>query len=391
MKKKLFILLFLFIVLPCFPKEIIVGVINDDTHFFEHNHNDSPMKRQKTAIINRVKKEIEKKFKNFKITIRYIDYDNNSLSSAPNAISEQIKKFKPDIIFGPFLDKSFYFLKETIEKSDIPFIAYNHTSKLKNLKNYYTPFEWDRTSVELILEKVKKMLNKEKPKIGAFVQLTDEHSSDTYETLKGILGDELLAVKLVHTKLGEHWNYKNKLDIEIEKMSKFSPDIIFNSNSNDIEGLAPHLIIKMIEKGYDGIFVDTGTWPCSKTFFERSKDYLKNMTKPSIGLTVRQKKCYMDLKKDEKEFRNALIENDDKYYSMSGLLYKTLSHVLNIVFKSNLPINANNIHKIIKKNPYFKGFSDESYNLYKTKDSPEFLSIYKYQFKKYLTIEKVSM
>ena len=138
-------------------------------------------------------------------------------------------------------------------------------------------------------------------------------------------------------------------------------------------------------------FIDTGTWPCSRTFFERSKDYLKNMTKPSIGLTVRQKKCYMDLKKDEKEFRNALIENDDKYYSMSGLLYKTLTHVLSIVFKSNLPINGNNIHKIIKENPYFKGFSDESYNLYKTKDSPEFLSIYKYQFKKYLTIEKVSI
>ena len=388
MNKVLLTLFLLLILFPCFSKEIVVGVINDNPHYFEHHHNGT-MKRQKTAVINIVKKELEKKFKHSKITIRYIDYDDSKLSTAAKVIQKQIKSFKPDIIFGPFLDKTFYFLEKTIEKSKVPFLAFTHTSALKKLQNYYTPFEWDNVSVKLILEKAKKMLKKEHLKIGVFVQLTDVHSTDTYSNVMDYVDDELFAVKFVHSKTQDYWSYKNKLDDDIKKMSNFSPDIIFNANSNDVEEISSQLIIKMIDKGFTGIFVDTGTWPCSEMYFERARKYLKNIQKTTFGLAARQKVCFMNIKKDEKDFRNFFVENDDKYYSSSGLLYKMLTHVLSSLLKSPLKITAVNTHKILQENPYFKGFSGEEYALYKTKDSPEFLNIYKYHFQKDLLIEKI--
>lgn len=373
-----------------YGKEIVVAMINDNPHFYYPSHN-STMKRQKTDVINLLKRELKKQFKNDTIIFLYIDYDDSNLFKASKSIERQIKEIKPHVIFGPYLYKTISYLKDYIEKSNIPFIASSYYSSLRNLNNYFTPYEWNDTRTKLAFDVAKRILKKDNPKIGAFVQVTDDYSKDTFETVKEYLKeDKIFTIKLLHSRVKDYWSYKYKLDNEISKMIDYAPDVLLNPNSMDSEKISYSIIIKMIEKGFKGIFLDTGSWGCSELSISRNKSIFKNVHESAIGISVAHKKCFSYFGRDEKNFRNKILTNDDKYYSSNGLFYKTLRHVLSSILESHLPINSSNIQKIIQKNSYFKGFSGKHYNLFKKKDSPEFLYIYKFYFEKNFRIENLT-
>ena len=389
MNKTLLNLLYLFIVSPCFSREIVVGVINDGPHANYPAWN-STIKRQKSDVITLVKKELKRNFKNDTVTFKYIDYDESNLFKASKDIEEQIKTLKPHIIFGPYSYKLLYYLKDTIQKSNIPFISHNRYSGLRYLGNYYTPFEWNDVSIKLTLEKAKKMVKKVKPKIGAFVIVTDDYSKDTYESVRKYVKDEIYTIKITHSKSEKYWTYKHKLDEDIKKMLEYSPDIILNPNSQDLDKISFEIILKMINKAYKGIFIDSSSWGCSVITLDNYRNFFKHSKGQSTGLFAQQLKCFPDYEQDEKNFRNSVLHNDDKYYSSTGIFYKTLKHILTSILKSKLQVNSNNIQKIIQNNSYFKGFSNAEFNLYKKKDSPEFLTIYKYYFEKNFLLENLS-
>ena len=124
MNKIFLTLLYLFIVFPSFSREIVVGVINDGPHYYTLFHN-STIKRQKSDVITLVKKELKRDFKNDTVTFKYIDYDESNLFKASKSIEEQINILKPHIIFGPYSFKLLYYIKNFIQKSNIPFISHN--------------------------------------------------------------------------------------------------------------------------------------------------------------------------------------------------------------------------------------------------------------------------
>ena len=389
MKNLVFVsVLFIFYKFSLFSKDFVIGVINDSPNYYDFTHNNR-IKRQKASVLNFIKNQLEKKYKKTNIVIKYLDYDNENLTTAAKTVESHINKFKPDIIFGPFSFHSMYFLKDALEKSGVPFISYCYSSDLKSLKNHYTPFEWKDVLMKLSLDETKKLIGKENPKVGAFVLVTDEHSKNSYEAAKKYLKTDIHTVKFIHSRSQEYWDYKNKLNKEIDKMLSYKPDIVINSNSIDLQEISTSIILEMLKKGYKGIFVDSGTWGCSKNALDEIKQSYKDVSGKAIGITVRQKKCFQDFGEDEKKFRNLLLDSEGRYYSSSGLFYKTVNHVLDAILKSKLPINAKNINAIIKKNSYFEGFSNEKYNLFKTKDSPEFLNIYKYNFGKNFSVEKL--
>ena len=389
--KNKFITLFLvLIVFPCFSREIIVGVINDNPHYYTLFHNNT-IKKQKIDVITLVKNELKRAFKYDTVTFKYIDYDDGNLFKASKDIEKQIKSIKPHIIFGPYSFKILYYLKDTIRRNKIPFVSHDNSLNLRNLDNDYTPYEWNDTITKLAIDTAKKILKKNHLKIGAFVQVTDDYSKDTFETAKEYLKeDKIFTIKLLHSRVKDYWSYKYKLDSEISKMIDYAPDVLLNPNSMDSEKISYSIIIKMMEKGFKGIFLDTGSWGCSELSISRNKIIFKNVHESAIGISVAHKKCFSYFGRDEKNFRNKILTNDDKYYSSTGLFYKTLSHVLSSILESHLPINSSNIQKIIQKNSYFKGFSGKHYNLFKKKDSPEFLYIYKFYFEKNFRIENLT-
>ena len=387
---KRFVTIFsILIAFPCFSREIIVGVINDGPHYYDTFHNNTII-RQKADVITLVKKELKRKFKHDTLTFKFIKYDASNLYKAAKTIEEKIKSIKPHIIFGPFLNKTVSHLAGYIRSSKIPFISHSYYSNLRHLENYYTPFEWNDTYTKLTLDKAKKITYNNNPKIGAFVFVTNDFSKDAYDSARKFLKNDLHNIKLVHSKSKKYWNYKHKLNKEISKMMHYSPDIVLNANSMDMQMISINIILKMMEKGFKGMFLDTGSWGCSELSLERYRNHFKNVKGRSTGLSSTQLKCFQDLGQDEKKFRNKILHNDDKYYTSTGLFYKTLKHVLNSILESHLPINSSNIQKIIQKNSFFKGFSYGKFNLYKTKDSPEFLNIYKYYFEKNFRIERLS-
>ena len=258
------------------------------------------------------------------------------------------------------------------------------------MNNYFTPYEWNDTRTKLAFDVAKRILKKDNPKIGAFVQVTDDHSMDSYEYIKNFITDDVYAIKLVHAKSDQYWNYKYKLDDNIKKMLAFSPDIILNSNSKDLDEITETILYKMTDRGFKGVFIDTGSWGCSESSISRYLNTYKKTKGASTGISVSHKKCFKYYESEEKKFRNKIIHKDDKYYSNSGLFYKTLRHVLVSILNSPLELNSNNIKKIIMNHPYFQGFSHTNYSLYKKKDSPEFLSIYKYYFRKDFRLENIS-
>ena len=388
--KKIFLssLLFLIVCTNLLSENIVVGVINDSPNYYDFTHNNR-IKRQKASVLNFIKNQLEKKYKSTNIIIKYLDYDNENLATAAKTVGNHINKFKPDIIFGPFSFHSMYFLKGALEKSGVPFISFCYSSDLKSLKNHYTPFEWKDVLMRLAIDESKKLIGKENPRVGAFVLVTDEHSKNSYEAAKKYLKTDIHTVKFVHSKSQEYWDYKNKLNKEIDKMLLYKPDIVINANSNDLDEISSEIMQKMITKGFKRIFLDVDTWSCSKNTLEEIKLSYKNILEKATGFSVRQKKCFQDFGEDEKKFRNLLLDSEGRYYSSSGLFYKTVNHVLTAILKSKLPINSKNLNAIIKKNSYFEGFSNEKYNLYKTKDSPDFLNIYKYNFGKNFSVEKL--
>lgn len=385
---KLFLILTVLFNLSLFSKDFVIGVINDSPNYYDFTHNNR-IKRQKASVLNFIKSKLEKKYNKTNIVIKYLDYDNENLVTAAKTVESHINKFKPDIIFGPFSFHAMYFLKNTLEKSGIPFISFCYSSDLKSLKNHYTPFEWKDVAMQLSLDEAKKVIGIDNPKIGAFVLVTDQHSKDSYESAKKYLKTDIHTVKIIHSRSQDYWDYKNKLNKEIDKMLLYKPDIVINANSIDLDEISSEIILKMLNKGYKGIFIDTGTWGCSKNALDEIKQSYKDAKGKALGISARQKKCFQDFGEDEKKFRNLLLDSEGRYYSSSGLFFKTVNHVLNAILKSKLPINAKNINIIIEKNSYFEGFSNEKYNLYKTKDSPDFLNIYKYNFGKNFSVEKL--
>jgi hypothetical protein len=277
-------------------------MINDGPHANSPSQN-STIKRQKTDIINLVKKELKTDFKNDTVTFKYIDYDESNLFKVSKDIEEQIKNLKPDIIFGPFLHKTVSFIRETIEKSPIPFVSFAHYSSLRPLNNYFTPYEWHDVKIKLAIELAKRILNKDSLKIGVFVQVTDDYSSDSYEHLKKFLEAELYTVKLVHSKLNQYWNYKYKLDEGIQEMIKFSPDVILNANSRDLAEITDTINLKMTDKGFKGLFIDTGSWGCSESSISRNINVFKDTKGASTGIIIYQKKCFISYDKDEKKIQ----------------------------------------------------------------------------------------
>ena len=383
------LVIFLFFASYClYSQDLVLGVINDNPNYYDFSNNNR-IKRQKVSVLNFIKSKLEKKYKNTHITVKYLDYDNEHLDKAANTIKNQINKHKPNIIFGPFSFHSIYFLKDTLEKSGIPFVSFCYSSDLKTLKNHYTPFEWKDVLIKLAIDKSIKITDKENPKVGAFVLVTDEHSKDSYASAKKYLKTDIHTSKIIHSRSQEYWNFKNKLDKEIDKMIAFSPDIVINANSIDLQEISTSIILKMLKKGFKGVFVDSGTWGCSKNSLDETKQSYKHVSGKSIGISTRQKKCFKDFGEDEKIFRNIFLDSEGRYYSSSGLFYKTVKHVLESILKSGLPINSKNINNVIQQNSYFEGFSNEKFNLYKTKDSPEFLHIYKYNFEKNFSVEKL--
>ena len=389
MIKRFVTIFFILIAFPCFSREIIIGVINDGPHHYSLHYNHS-IKRQKSYVIKIIKSDLKRKFKHDILTFKYIDYDDSNFFAAAKAIKKQITSIRPHIIFGPYSYKVLHYLKDTIRNSKIPFVSQISYSSLRNLKNFYTPFEWNDVALKLNINKAKELMDKKKPKIGAFVQINDDLSVDAYESAKRYLKNDLFVIKLVHSQSKKYWQYEYKLDDDIKNMIKYSPDIILNPNSQDINQISFDLSLKMTNQGFNGIFIDSESWPCSRYLIETYKEKFSKTKAQSIGISAAQLKCPQDWEQDEKKFRMEILQNEEQYYPSSGLFYKTLKHVLNSILESHLPISSSNIQKIIQKNSFFKGFSNEKFNLYKTKDSPEFLNIYKYYFEKNFRIENLT-
>ena len=187
-------------------------------------------------------------------------------------------------------------------------------------------------------------------------------------------------------------SYKDNLDSKIKEIISFKPNLFLNSNETTV---SMSIIQKLLESGFKGVFIDAGSgaddsWGCGRTIVKYQRAVLKNNKNKAIGYSSSQNACYKDYHEDEKEFRKEVLDKDEYYYTYIGLFYKMTKHILESILKSKLPVNRKNVHKIIKANSFFRGFSGNRFNLYKTKDSPEFLHIYKHHFQKDFYFENVT-
>lgn len=382
-----------------YSKTVNFAVFNDDMVSYEKSSDDTHYKNQRMLAFEILKKELQKQYPKFKIRFKYFFYDLADSRAKLKRTLEVLQSDKSiDVVLGPFNNDIFFSptLINNIHNGDLPFLSFVHLSGLRSVNNYYTPFEWSDTRFKTLLNylKDKKILkdNIKTLKMGVFSHANDSLSRDSYEVAYKILGKKnVFEQTLFHNKsdIDFSLDYTKGLDKKITAMLNYHPEIIMLSNNNQISS---DIISRVVKGGYENTFISLGTWGCVDTsklifqdIFQKTPASLK-----ATGYSVYQLACPQHMLSDEKSFFARIIEEDGRYYLETGVLYKTLKHILDIIFQSPLPISRKNIHKIIQNNSYFKGFSGTHFNLYKTKDHPEFIRIYKFNFQKEFSIEEVT-
>lgn len=374
-----------------FGKQINIGFINearsvflDKAISFDEN---IQQKKLRALALDLVLGELKKSHPNTSFRVKDCSsiLDKNKVLNFDNAIETLIHNDNIHIFLGPFSSENLNYphVRKTIENKNVAFVSLPNLYFLRKLKNYYTPLEWSDVGIKLAFDESKKSFKTNYPlKIAAFL-LNSDSSRDTYDVVKKMVP----SVFEKHLfQVPELLSYTNKLDEKIKEVLAYNPDIILNSNFNEI---SLDIVARTMKEGFQGVFLDSNTWGCGPIIKNYFKSKMKDLETTSVGYKSSQFICPEDTLKDEKDFRIKILQREAYYYSEIGLLYKTLKHTLNAIIKSSLPITRENIHKIIQDNSYFNGFSGVHFNLFKRKDSPEFLSLYKLFFQKEFIIKKI--
>ena len=385
-----FLLLFLMVHLTVIGKQINIGFISEETTTYidksvSFDENLQKKKLRKLAL-SLVIEELKKNSPNVLFQVKDYFLSINRSSDFPNNVEKAIKDDNIHFFLGPFNSENIKYpqVKKTIENKNIAFVSLPNLHSLRKLNNYYTPLEWSDVGLKLAFDEIKKSFKERYPlKIAAFI-LNSDLSKDSYEIIEKIVPS--VFAKYVFQIPG-FLSYTNNLDEKIKEVLAYKPDIILNANFNEV---SLDIVERAMQNGFQGFFLDSNTWGCSQIIQNYFKSKLENLKITSIGYSFDQIVCPDDAWNDEKDFRIKILQKEAYYYSEIGLLYKALKHILTKVTQSTLLVSRENIHKIIQNNSYFKGFSGTQFNLFKRKDSPEFLNFYKFFFQKEFAIRKVS-
>lgn len=376
-------------------KVINIGLLDHNPNTFnEPRHFD---KKEDATILSNlrniyleiIKSELKLKYPNSEINIKnFSNYVSDfRVFNLKSVINNAIQNNDIHLFFGGFNNDFFTYpqVKKAINEAGVAIIGFSSLSNLRSLKNYYTPYEWSDTMIKTALGAALTDLNKEKELRPAAVIINNPWSKIAFTNTQESFNDKIFYRRLI--QVNPVLSYKDNLDAKVNDIISYKPSIIVNPNGTII---SISVIIKLLKKGFNGIFLDNDTWGCGRTTERHQRTLFENTQNKAIGYSAFQNACYKDYLDDEKKFRQKVLDKDEYYYTNIGLFYKMTKHILESVLKSKLPVNRDNVHKIIKANSFFKGFSGNRYNLYKTKDSPEFLRVYKFYFQKDFFFENVT-